>query len=85
MPFYYLLMQCLQALVAQEIQWAQALEKDPDYRCQGIACPLDDRPQKEFQVRPDKLEVVASFCYLGDLLSAAGGCELATTPHVKTT
>ena len=25
---------------------------------------------------PDKLEVVASFCYLGDMLSAAGGCEL---------
>ena len=30
-------------------------------------------------VRSDKLEVVASFCYLGDMLSAAGGCELLTT------
>ena len=51
------------------------LTKDPDYRCtqcQGTACPLDCRPQKEVQVRPDKLEVVASFCYLGDMLSAAG-------------
>ena len=41
------------------------LTKDPDYRCtrcQGTACPLDGRPQRE--VRPDKLEVVASFCYL---------------------
>ena len=37
------------------------------------------RPQKEVQVGPDKLEVVASFCYLGDMLSAAGGCELSTT------
>ena len=27
-------------------------------------------------VGPDQLEVVASFCYLGDMLSAAGGCEL---------
>ena len=36
------------------------------------------------QVGPDKLEVVASFCYLGDMLSAAGGCELSTTTHVKT-
>ena len=63
------------------------LKKDPDYRCnrcQGTAHPLDGRPQKEVQVGPDKLEVVASFCYLGDMLSAAGGCELSTTTHVKT-
>ena len=45
---------------------------------------LDGRPQKEVQVGPDKLEVVASFCYLGDMLSAAGGCELSTTTRVKT-
>ena len=37
------------------------------------------------QVGPDKLEVVASFCYLGDMLSAAGGCELSNTTYVKTT
>ena len=40
--------------------------------------------QKEVQVGPDKLEVVASFCYLGDMLSAAGGCELSATTYVKT-
>ena len=65
----------------------KCLKKDPDYkctRCQGTARPLDGRPQKEVQVGPDKLEVVASFCYLGDTLSAAGGCELSTTTHVKT-
>ena len=58
------------------------LKKDPDYRCtwcQGTARPLDGRPHKEVQVGPDKLEVVASFCYLGDMLLAAGGCELSTT------
>ena len=63
------------------------LKKDPDYRCtrcQGTARPLDGRPQKEVQVGPEKLEVVASFCYLGDMLSAAGGCELSTTTRVKT-
>ena len=63
------------------------LKKDPDYRCtwcQETARPLDGRPQKEIQVGPDKLEVVASFCYLGDMLSAAGGCELSTTTCVKT-
>ena len=65
----------------------KGLKKDPDYRCtwcQGTARPLDGRPQKEVQVGPDKLEVVASFCYLGDMLSAAGGCELSTTTRVKT-
>ena len=53
-------------------------------RCQGTAHPLDGRPKKEVQVGPDKLEVVASFCYLGDMLSAADGCELSTTTRVKT-
>ena len=63
------------------------LTKDPDYRCtrcQGTACPLDGRPHRKVQVGNDKLEVVASFCYLGDMLSAAGGCELSTTTRVKT-
>ena len=62
------------------------LKKDPDYRCtrcQGTARPLDGRPQKEVKVGPDKLEVVASFCYLGDMLSAAGGCELSTTTTTR--
>ena len=36
------------------------------------------------QVETDKLEVEASFCYLRDMLSAAGGCELSTTTCVKT-
>ena len=66
----------------------KCLTNDPDNRCtrcQGTARPLDGRPQREVQVWPDKLEVVASFCYLGDMLSAAGGCELSTTTHVQTT
>ena len=62
------------------------LTEDPDYRCtpcQGTARPLDSRPQREVQVGSVKLEVVASFCYLGDTLSAASGCQLSTTTHVK--
>ena len=47
-------------------------------------CPLDGRPQKEVQVGPDKLQVVASFCYPGNMLSAAVGCEFSTATHVKT-
>ena len=69
------------------IRSAVGLTEDPDYRCtrrQGTARSLDGRPQREVQVRPDKLEVVASFCYLGDMLSPAGGCELSTTTRVKT-
>ena len=64
----------------------RCLTEDPDYRCtrcQGTARPLDGRPQKEVQVGPDKLEGVASFCYLGDMLSAAGGCELSTTTTTR--
>ena len=45
---------------------------------------MNGRPQKEVQVGPDKLEVVASFCYPGHMLSAAGGCKLSTTTRVKT-
>ena len=48
------------------------------------ACPIDGSPQSVVQVRPDKLEVVASFCYLSDMLSAGGGCEMAVTTHLKT-
>ena len=62
------------------------LTKHPDYRfarCQETARPLAGRPQREVQVRPDKL-VVASFCYLRNMLSAASGCELSTTTRVKT-
>ena len=65
----------------------QRLTPNPDYRsarCMGNARPIDGRPQSELQVGPDKLVVVASFCYLGDMLSAGGGCEMAVTTHVKT-
>ena len=65
----------------------KCLTPNPDYmcaRCMGIARPIDGRPQNEVQVGPDKLEVVASFCYLGDMLSAGGGCEIAVTTRVKT-
>ena len=50
----------------------------------GNTRPINGRPQNEVQFGPDKLEVVASFCYLGDMLSAGGGCEIAVTTRVKT-
>ena len=60
---------------------------NPDYRCapcMGNAHTSDGRPQSESQVQPDKLEVVAPFCYLGDMLSAGRGCEITVTTRVKT-
>ena len=38
----------------------------------GSAHPNEGRLQSEVQVGPDKLVVVVSFCYCGDMLSAAG-------------
>ena len=64
----------------------QQLTPNPDYRCarcMGNARPIDVRPQNEVQIVSDKLEVVASFCYLGDMPSACGGCEIAVTTRVK--
>ena len=53
------------------------MTEDPDYRCtlcQGTAHPLDE----DYRVGSDKLEVIACCCYLGDMLSAAGGRDLST-------
>ena len=73
--------------VHKKCSWLKRLTKDPNFRCtwyQGTARPLDGKPQKEVQVGPDKLEVVASFCYLGVMLWAAIGCEFSTITCVKT-
>ena len=80
------LLQQLQALGAQEMQLAQAFGEGhcfQRYRVPGNCMPLRWQAT-ERSVEPDKLEVVASFDHLGDILSAASGCELSTTTHVKT-
>ena len=38
---------------------------------------------KEVKVDDEKLEAVPEFCYLGDMLSAGGGCELAAGTRCK--
>ena len=81
------LLQWLQNWVHKKCSGLQRLTPNPDYRCarcMGNARPIEGRPQSEVQVGPDKLEVVASFCNLGDMLSAGGGCEMAVTTRVKT-
>ena len=58
------------------------LSDNPEYicsRCQGTACPIDGRPINEVFVDEVKMDVVPSFCYLGYMLSAGGGCDLAVT------
>ena len=62
------------------------LVADPTFqcaRCLGTARPIDGRPCKTVQVGNDTLKVVDAFCYLGDMLSAAGGSELVTITRVK--
>ena len=65
----------------------KCLAKDSDYSCiqrQGTAYSLDGRPQREVQIKPIELEVVASSCCLGDILSAADSCEISITTRKKT-
>ena len=48
-------------------------------RCLGTARAIDEREVSEVEVGNEKLEVVPEFCYLGDMLSAGGGCEVAAS------
>ena len=62
------------------------LRPDPDFRCArclGKARPIDGRLVKEVQVDDETVEAVPEFCYLGDMLSAGGGCELAAITRCK--
>ena len=52
-------------------------------RCLGTARVFDGREVSEVEVGNEKLEVVLMFCYLGDMLSAGGGCELAAITRCK--
>ena len=66
------------------MQWAQVLDKGPWLQMYTVPWNCTPLGWQTTEVRPDKLEVVASFCFPGDMLSAASGCELSTTTHVKT-
>ena len=62
------------------------LTSDLNFRCAlclGTARPVDGRSVKEMMIGNEKLEVVPEFCYLGDMLSASGGCELASITRCK--
>ena len=62
------------------------LRPDPEFRCArclGTARAIDEREVSEVEVGNEKPEVVSEFCYLGDMLSAGGGCELAAITCCK--
>ena len=46
-------------------------------RCSGDARPIDGRPVTSIVVDGSTLDCDATFCYLGDMLSAGGGCKHA--------
>ena len=59
----------------------------PDYvcpRCLDQARPIDSRPITQVEVDGMLLDVEASFCYLGDMLSAGRGCALAIATRCST-
>ena len=51
--------------------------------CLGTARAIDGRQSLEVEVGNEKLEVFPEFCYLGDMFSAGGGCELAAITGCK--
>ena len=63
-----------------------SFRRDPDFSCAaclGKASPIDGRLVKEVLVDNEKVEAAPEFCYLRDMLSAGGGCELAAVTHCK--
>ena len=64
------------------------LNVTPDYvcpRCLDQARPIDGRPITQVEVDGTLLDLEASFCYLGDMLSAVGGCAIAIAIRCSTT
>ena len=60
------------------------LVADPEFvcqRCRVVACPIDGRPVTHVDVDVTQLDVEATFCYLGDMFSAGGGCDHAIAAH----
>ena len=44
---------------------------------------IASRLESAIKVEPDKLEVVASFYYLSDMLSVGRGCEVAVSTRIQ--
>ena len=55
----------------------------PHFRGEPGVRPIDGRPFKEVEVGDCVLEAVDRFCYLGDMLSAGGGCMAVATARCR--
>ena len=53
-------------------------------RCQGLAPAIDKRDMLNVVVDNESIEVVDSFCYLGDMITSGGGCSEATVVRCRT-
>ena len=63
------------------------LVADPNYicpRCSIMSQPIDSMPIMQVNAEGTKLDVEATFCYLGDMLCSSGGCDsaIATRSYV---
>ena len=62
------------------------LTDDPNFccqRCLGLARPIDQRPCKSLSLDDQSVEVVDSFCYLGDTVIPGGGCEASSICRIR--
>ena len=53
-------------------------------RCQGLAPAIDKRDMLNVVVDNELIEVIDSFCYLGDMITSGGGCSEATVVRCRT-
>ena len=70
------------------MQWGKGtLKEDPGYRCAKFvrSCCAEGGAEEQEVVLEDgsSLECVNRFCYLGDMLGAAGGCGEASRTRVR--
>ena len=52
-------------------------------RCRGLARPIEGRPCDSITLGGHALEVVDTFCYLGDTVSTGGGCKHGTIARTQ--
>ena len=77
---------CHRNRLSSQISIKGGLLPDSEFRCAqclGTARVIDEKKSLEVEVGNEKLEAVPEFCYLGDMLSAAGGCKLAAITRCK--
>ena len=51
----------------------------------GTACPIENRVNKKWNLTDDtELDIVDTFCYLGDSLNSEGRSDASIVTHVRT-